>query len=452
LHRDNFTDYLEDSLPPPQREQMAAHLRECTDCAAELAALRRTVAALHSLPTVSPPEDLLARINRAVDAQTTTPRFRVSWQRIGTVAAAATLLMGFWAVFSHQRPGTMTEGISPALRFEHAVKEADVAEQAPSTTAEEPAELEEAAAPAPEVIREIAPPAAVRRDRNATRGVIREVQPEEQPPSPEPVYAEDRRPEEGAAIPPMPHPGVTPPDTEGLDMTPPGGGLDLGMGEEGRDAAGMTVERHMLTLGSEPAAPPVAKAQAGARMVITPPPLEERIVGETVQVQMAIQPEADVEQAQVRVETKGSLRLAEDKPVIYQGPLSMQDSKRLAFGIIAAETGAQELRVDLTSELPGVCASTPVTIPGFELPPQHLTTQVFHGTPLDQAIRAVAQEAKLKVSIGERVGQEAVSADFSAGVPGQAALRILAESADCSLQAQGDTYTVYRPAPDNDAQ
>ncbi len=437
--RDNFTDYLEDSLPPPQREQMAAHLRECTDCAAELAALRRTVAALHSLPTVSPPEDLLARINRAVDAQTTTPRFRVSWQRIGTVAAAATLLVGFWAVFSHQRPGTMTEGISPALRFEHAVKEADVAEQAPSTTAEEPAELEEAAAPAPEVIREIAPPAAVRRDRNATRGVIREVQPEEQPPSPKPVYVEERRHSEST-------------NGAGLDVPPRGGELDLGMGEEGRDAAGMTVERHMLTLGSEPAAPPVAKAQAGARMVITPPPLEERIVGETVQVQMAIQPEADVEQAQVRVETKGSLRLAEDKPVIYQGPLSMQDSKRLAFGIIAAETGAQELRVDLTSELPGVCASTPVTIPGFELPPQHLTTQVFHGTPLDQAIRAVAQEAKLKVSIGERVGQEAVSADFSAGVPGQAALRILAESADCSLQAQGDTYTVYRPAPDNDAQ
>ncbi len=437
--RDNFTDYLEDSLPPPQREQMAAHLRECADCAAELTALRRTVAALHSLPTVSPPADLLARINRAVDAQTTTPRFRVSWQRLGTVAAAATLLLGFWAVLSYQRPGTVTQGISPALRFEHAARETDVADHAPPAGEEEPAELEAAAAPAPEVIRETPPPAVVPRRERPAPAVIREVQPEEHPPAPEPVHAEERRPEEGT-------------DGTALDITPPGGELDLGMAEKGRGPAGMTVERHTLTLSTGPAAPPVAKAQAGARMVVTPPPLEERIVGETVQVQVAIQPEADVEEAQVRVETKGSLRLAEDKPVIYQGPLAMQDSKRLAFGIIAAETGAQELRVDLTSELPGVCASTPVTIPGFELPPQHLTTQVFHGTPLDQAIRAVAQEAKLKVSIGERVGQEAVSADFSAGVPGQAALRILAESADCSLRAEGDTCTVYRPAPDNDAQ
>ncbi len=105
--QEQFTDYLEGSLPASQREQVAAHLRQCPDCAEELEAFRRTVAALRGLEVVAPPVDLLSRIKRAVaaQAQPARPRFRVSWQRLGAAAAAAAVLLGFVAVFSYQRIG-----------------------------------------------------------------------------------------------------------------------------------------------------------------------------------------------------------------------------------------------------------------------------------------------------------------------------------------------------------
>jgi len=37
------TDYLDGCLDPPLRDAMAAHLRECPDCAEYLAQIRRTV-------------------------------------------------------------------------------------------------------------------------------------------------------------------------------------------------------------------------------------------------------------------------------------------------------------------------------------------------------------------------------------------------------------------------
>ncbi len=186
--------------------------------------------------------------------------------------------------------------------------------------------------------------------------------------------------------------------------------------------------------------------------MIVPPPLEERLVGRRVEVNVGIQPDADVEQAQVRVQVEGSLRLAEGGPLIFQGPLKAQESKRLSFGIIATESGAQKLRVELSSELPGVRASVPETIPGFEFPPQHVTTQVFKDTLLEQAAQAVSREAKVKVVVDEAVGQEPVSADFSEGIRAEAALRILADSADCTLRVEGNNFRIYRPAPDHEGE
>jgi len=111
--QEQFTDYLEGSLPASQREQIAAHLRQCPDCAEELEAFRRTVAALRGLEEVAPPANLLSRINRAVaaQAQPARPRFRLSWQRLGAAAAAAALVVGFVAVFSYQRIGPVLEGV-----------------------------------------------------------------------------------------------------------------------------------------------------------------------------------------------------------------------------------------------------------------------------------------------------------------------------------------------------
>ncbi len=446
--QEHFTDYLEGSLPSGQREQMAAHLRECADCAAELTAFRQTVAALGTLPVASPPEHLLRRITQAVAAQPAPARVRVSWQRVGTVAAAATVLVGLWAVLFYQHPGSVTRRVQPALRVERPAPEA-VEQVAPLAEAKEaPAEDRRAA----DAVRPASPPRdpAMLRAREATADRIharRRDTPRTEPL--QPAVRADLGESEAPSGPPPPGLAVPPAREQGPDEEMREGAA----GQADLDVGGaFTAPGTRKTMAPGGYAGQAAPPEAGAKVIIVPPPLAERVVGRPVDVSVAIQPDADVEQAQVQVETQGSLRLAGDTPSIYRGPLKAAESKRLTFGIIAVESGAQELRVELSSELPGVAASIPVSIPGFERPPEHLTTQVFDNTPLEQAAAAISREADVRVVVAEAVGQEPVSADFSEGIPAEAALRILADSADCTLGVEGDNFRIYRPAPDDDGE
>ncbi len=445
--QEHFTDYLEGSLPSGQREQMAAHLRECADCAAELAAFRQTVAALGTLPVASPPEHLLRRITQAVAAQPAPARVRVSWQRVGTVAAAATVLVGLWAVLFYQHPGSVTRRVQPTLRSETAALET-VRQATPLAEAKEaPAEDRRAA----DAVRPASPPrdSAMLRAREATADRIharRRDTPrtESRQPAAPTGWAELEVPSGRAADLPGPAAREQGPDEEMREGAAGQPDLDVG--------GAFTAPGTRKTMAPGGYAGGAAPPEAGAKVIIVPPPLAERVVGRPVDVNVAIQPDADVEQAQVLVQTQGSLRLAGDTPSIYRGPLKAAESKRLTFGIIAAESGAQELRVELSSELPGVAASIPVSIPGFERPPEHLTTQVFDNTPLEQAAAAISLEDDVRVVLAQAVGQEPVSADFSEGIPAEAALRILADSADCTLGVEGDNFRIYRPAPDDDGE
>ncbi len=47
------TDYLEESLPAPQRARLEAHLRDCESCEDDLDQMRATLKALGSLPEES---------------------------------------------------------------------------------------------------------------------------------------------------------------------------------------------------------------------------------------------------------------------------------------------------------------------------------------------------------------------------------------------------------------
>jgi len=47
------TDYLEDSLPAPQRKRFEAHLRDCEGCEDDLDQMRATLKALGSMPRES---------------------------------------------------------------------------------------------------------------------------------------------------------------------------------------------------------------------------------------------------------------------------------------------------------------------------------------------------------------------------------------------------------------
>ena len=59
------TDYLEESLPAPQRKRFEAHLRKCRSCEDDLEEMRATLKALGSLPEESLPLMIKHRLLRA---------------------------------------------------------------------------------------------------------------------------------------------------------------------------------------------------------------------------------------------------------------------------------------------------------------------------------------------------------------------------------------------------
>ena len=59
------TDYLEDSLPAPQRKRFEAHLRDCERCEDELDQMRATLRALGNLPKESLAPLITRRLLRA---------------------------------------------------------------------------------------------------------------------------------------------------------------------------------------------------------------------------------------------------------------------------------------------------------------------------------------------------------------------------------------------------
>jgi len=376
---------------------------------------------------------LLSRINRAVAAQAASapPRFRVSWQRLGVAAAAAALVVGFVAVFSYQRIGPVSERLSGQ----------------PAGTVQKDLL---AAAPAGD---ELAGPAVLDEEKAVVKA------PAVTPPPQKSVPTETRReakeapggePPAGGGLPGLAGaeaakhatvPEITSEAAEEDAATPGGAGGPAAPGERRTLGVG--------AYGGASTPPAVAKAEAGAKVIITPPSLEKRIVGEPAEVEVSIQPQANVENAVVRIQPLSSLELVDERPIIYQGPLTADKPKQLSFGIIAHETGTQQCEVEVSSELPGVAASTTVSIPGFEPPPQHVTTQVFEDIPLDEAIRAVAREADLEVTVGEGLEHRLVTYDFSEGVPGEAALRVLAELGECQLCVEDGVYHICCPAEDD---
>lgn len=96
--------FLDDQLPPAEREELVAHLDVCPECRAEEAALRSILAEAQGLPrSVQPARDLWAGIASRLPAappstSTTTERHdvrraRPSWLVWGRLAAAIGLVL-----------------------------------------------------------------------------------------------------------------------------------------------------------------------------------------------------------------------------------------------------------------------------------------------------------------------------------------------------------------------
>jgi len=365
--REKFTDFVEESLPAIQREQMAAHLRQCPDCARELEAFRRTVAALRELPTVAAPQDLPIRIRQALPVPQRVFGYRISWQAVGAVAAAACLLVGFWTIFSYQRSTVITArravGWGPAVPAQRAeaptevveVAEAPGAETLPSSPPSEskPATAPPVSPPKPQPVRV----ARHSEELPAPPGLKGEVE-----------MASPARPLGAAIDATVPSPPLAeaegvmahevgapaPPETIAVARAPAGPApLARGTGRLTFDASDNAAEK---TAGAY-------EETAGVKVTVIAP--KQRVVGQEAVVKVKIEPEVDVAQAVVRVRPQGTLRVTPPEGIVYRGPLKGGESTTVTFAIIATASGTQQLTVELASELPGITASVPVSIPDF---------------------------------------------------------------------------------------
>ena len=122
---ERLSEYLDGDLPPDQRETLAAHLQECSECAATLAELRRVAGRARALTDRDPTVDLWPGIAARIGATTPsagtpvvplTRRTGRQWSfTLPELAAAGIALMvlsGGAAMLMH--PGAAPLAVAPA--------------------------------------------------------------------------------------------------------------------------------------------------------------------------------------------------------------------------------------------------------------------------------------------------------------------------------------------------
>jgi hypothetical protein len=101
---EKLSEYLDDDFTPQERRVVEAHLRECDDCAATLADLRRVVGTAASLHDVPPAEDLWPGVAQRIKAgsrplaSTATRRFAFSLPQLAAASVLLAVLSGWLAV------------------------------------------------------------------------------------------------------------------------------------------------------------------------------------------------------------------------------------------------------------------------------------------------------------------------------------------------------------------
>lgn len=113
--RKKLAEYQLGGLKPSEREAIAAHLRECADCARELEALSRLDDLFTPIDQVNAPDDLWERVQPRLR-----PRRVPWWEALAVrprpaIAAAAAILLAVLSVWLLLRPSAPPEQQVEAL-------------------------------------------------------------------------------------------------------------------------------------------------------------------------------------------------------------------------------------------------------------------------------------------------------------------------------------------------
>jgi hypothetical protein len=191
-------------------------------------------------------------------------------------------------------------------------------------------------------------------------------------------------------------------------------------------------------------APPAPLSRRAGKLELTFVPPPTRLVGEPTVGELRVVGEAE---AQVVVTARGrrGLRVGSEG-VLYRGALRRSEALTLPVRLVAVEPGTQRLQVALTSDVPGVAAELEVMIPEFVgeriKVGERAVTANLRGVAAGQALRLLAAEVGARVVIHDGVPATLVTHDYSAGVPFEAAVRVLCEQVGCRFEARGDVYHI----------
>jgi len=184
-----------------------------------------------------------------------------------------------------------------------------------------------------------------------------------------------------------------------------------------------------------------ARAMSGpVSMEIKVDPPGRRRVGEWGPLNIVLKAGGEVPHVTVQVLADAALQVKNDGWV-FAGPLSADRPRRLTTQIRAQQPGTHRLRVVLSSDTPIANTSVDVYLRGYEpTPGAGQTHRQFRSATLSEAVRAVAADCGLKAEVDPGLAQRRVSADFSRGVSGVQALRLLAQMAGGRLESSDGGY------------
>ena len=180
-------------------------------------------------------------------------------------------------------------------------------------------------------------------------------------------------------------------------------------------------------------------------------PPTRRAVGEVVPATVAVETERDVQRARIQVRGLDTLEIVgvDEDGVIYRGALLANEKTEQTVRIRAHEPGTQSMIVNLRSSHPEVETDLLVEIGEFQtvVPPTLQNIKVaFEETPVREAIEQITEASGMRVQVQGELPDQRVTKDFSAGVPAEAALRIVAEDVGWQVRADDGTQIV-EPLP-----
>lgn len=102
---DRLSDYIDGALSAAEREELDAHLAECSDCRALVSDLRSVRREARSLPPLEPPEQVWNSIADRIRTRDVSAARQSSFRTALAVAAALVLGVSLWIAIAAKEPG-----------------------------------------------------------------------------------------------------------------------------------------------------------------------------------------------------------------------------------------------------------------------------------------------------------------------------------------------------------